>query len=79
MRTLHGMGGWVYKKKNITTVTDIIEERFVLCCVALCRVVSCRVVGALRGLMQSPGITELLCHEASWLEDCQAGGPTDRH
>lgn len=81
MRTLHDMDGWVYKKKNITAVMEIIKERFVPCCVMSCRVVLCRVISwvCCKGLMQRPGITELLCHETSWPEDCQAGGPTDRH
>lgn len=38
VRDLHGMDGWVYKKNNITTVMEILKERFVLCHVVSCHV-----------------------------------------
>lgn len=78
MRVLRGVDGWVYKKNNVTTVMEIMKER--LCCVVSCHV-SCCVMSCVccKGLMQSPGITDLLCHKTFWPEDCQAGGPTDRH
>lgn len=69
MRTLHDMDGWVYKKKNITAVMEIIKERFVpccvmSCCVVLCCVVSCHIVGVLQGPDAKPRD-----HRASLLRD----------
>lgn len=48
------MDGWVYKKNNITTVMEIMQDRFVLCPVVSCAVLY-HVVCVLQGPDAKPG------------------------
>lgn len=53
-----GMGG---QKSHVTAVVAVTKERSVLCRVVSCRVTSCV---CCKGLMQSLGTAELLCHNS---------------
>lgn len=72
VRALRRVEGWADTKSHVSAVMEVTKEGFVLC-----RVVSCCVVSYVccKGLTQSPGTAELLCHKTLWPEGCQAGGP----